>query len=254
MEPTTTTNEGHRGEVQRSFAATRWTLVLRAKGNTPEARQALGELCEAYWQPVFRFLRRSGRDEDSARDLTQDFFTRLLERNSLAAADPARGRFRSFLLGALKHFLADTWDYEHRQKRGGGVQPESLEASSSAETGVGLQLPDPAAKISDEIFDREWALAIMSRALDHVSRALAAEGKAEHFQTLQPWLAGNAPVLSQAEASARLGLSEGALKVAIHRLRKRFREAVRNEIAQTLNNPADVQEELGYLVQVLSRG
>jgi len=235
------------------FAPTRWTVVLRARGDTPEAKAALGALCEAYWQPIFRFLRRSGRNEDSARELTQEFCARLLASNPFAGVDPVRGRFRSFLLGALKHFLADQRDYERRQKRGGGEAPESLEAVHGTDTASELQVPDPAAVAADEVFDREWALALMARALATVERELATEGKTGHFQVLQPWLAGDTTGASQADAALKLGISEGAAKVAVHRLRKRFREAVRKEICETLGDEAAVQEELRYLVEVLSR-
>ncbi len=236
------------------FAPTHWTLVLRARGDTAEAKAALGALCEAYWQPIFRFLRRSGRDEDTARELTQEFCARLLSGGGLSALDPSRGRFRSFLLGAVKHFLADMRDHDRRQKRGGGVAPESLGRSQLTETDIELELPDPAANVPDEVFDREWALAVMANALAAVERELTDEGKKEQFEVLQPWLAGNAASLSQAEAASKLGINEGAIKVAIHRLRKRFRETVRNQIAETVGDPSAVQDELHYLVDVLSRG
>jgi RNA polymerase sigma factor (sigma-70 family) len=235
------------------FAATRWTLVLRARGDTPEARLALGELCTAYWTPVFRFLRREGRDDDTSRDLTQEFFARLLAGDGLATVDPARGRFRSFLLGAVKHFLADARARERRLKRGGGVAPESLDAPGDTGTTATLQVPDPAAALADEVFDREWALAVMDHALVAAERELAADGKQAHFDVLKPWLVGDTSGVSQAEAAQRLGLSEGAVKVAVHRLRKRFRELVKSEITQTVGDPALAQEELRYLVEVLSR-
>ncbi len=239
-----------------SFAPTRWTLVLRARGDSAEARTALGDLCEAYYQPVLRFLRSEGRDEESARDLTQEFFARLLAREGLATVDPARGRFRSYLLGAVKHFLADQRDHERRLKRGGGKVPESLEATSTCEqnTGAGLQVADPAALPSDRTFDREWALTVMDRAVTAVQQEFTAAGKAEEFDGLKPWLAGEGQAVSQAEAAVKLGLSASAMKVAVHRLRKRFRELVRAELAQTVSSPAEVDEELRYLVEVLSAG
>ena len=232
---------------------TRWTMVLRARGNSPEARAALGALCETYWQPVFRFLRRSGRDEDAARELTQDFCARLLAGNPLANVDPRRGRFRSFLLGALKHFLADLRDRESRQKRGGGTSHEPLQASADTESSLTLEPADPGSIPADEVFDRQWALAVIDHALRQLEAELAQGGKREQFDLLKPWLVGEPAALSQAEAAARMGVSEGALKVAIHRLRKRFREFVRSEIAQTVDDPAAVQEELRYLVEVLAR-
>lgn len=235
------------------FAPTRWTLVLRARGDTPEARAALGELCEAYWNPVFRFLRREGRDDDTARELTQEFFARVLAGSGFDAADPQRGLFRSYLLGAVKHFLADLRERDQRLKRGGGEAPASLDSPTSGETSTTLQVPDPAAEISDLAFDREWALAVMDRALNQLERDLANDGKQAHFDLLKPWLVGAQAGEAQADVAARLGMSEGALKVAIHRMRKRFGEIVKNEIAQTVNTPEAAQEELRYLIEVLSR-
>jgi RNA polymerase sigma-70 factor (ECF subfamily) len=238
------------------FAPTRWTLVQRARGETPAARQALGELCEAYWNPVFRFIRQQGRDDDTARELTQEFFARLLARHGLDHVQTGRGKFRSFLLGAVKHFLADTRDHEFRLKRGGGRRPESLDSATEADTGLdtspGLQVPDPNTLPQDAFFDRQWALAVMERALAALAREFVEAGKSDQFDVLKPWLVGESPTLSQADAARRLGLSEGAAKVAVHRLRKRFRELIRSELAQTLAEPNTIEEELRYLVEVLS--
>jgi RNA polymerase sigma factor (sigma-70 family) len=234
-----------------AFAPTRWTLVLRARGESVEARGALSELCEAYYQPVFRFLRREGREEDAARELTQEFFARLLTGGGFGAADPRRGRFRSYLLGAVKHFLSNQRDHEQRQKRGSGVAPESLDAQTGTETT--LQVADHASTPDDTLFDREWALAVMDRALQSLAAEFTGADKMEQFTALKPWLVGDTATLPQAEAAARLGLSESAIKVAIHRLRKRFREVIRAEIAQTMENPAEVDAELRYLVEVLAR-
>lgn len=235
-----------------AFAPTRWTLILRARGETPEARVALGELCEGYYQPVLRFLQREGREEDEARELTQEFFARVLERDGFATADPERGRFRSYLLGALKHFLADQRKHEQRLKRGGGAVVESLDAATGDDGGAAAQVADTAATAPEMFFDREWALAVMARALDVLQKEFATGGKAEQFEQLKPWLMGEAASMSQAEAARALGLSEGAVKVVIHRLRKRFREAVRGEIGQTLRDPSLVDEELRHLIEALS--
>jgi len=233
------------------FSATRWTLGLRARGGSVEARGALSELCEAYYQPVFRFLRREGREEDAARELTQEFFARLLAGNGLGAADPRRGRFRSYLLGAVKHFLANQRDHESRQKRGSGLAPESLDAGTDTEPA--LQITDHASTPDDTLFDREWALAVMARALQSLADEFTRDGKADQFTALKPWLVGDAALLPQADAATRLGLSETAVKVAIHRLRKRFREVIRAEIAQTMEEARDVDAELRYLVEVLAK-
>ncbi len=235
-----------------AFAPTRWTLILRARGGTPEARAALGELCEAYYQPVMRFLRREGRDEDAARDLTQEFFARILGDGGFDQADPERGHFRSYLLGALKHFLADQRKHEQRLKRGGGVTPESLDATGADDDAPTPQFADAAAASPDAGFDREWALAVMARGLGVLQKEFVAAGKADQFDTLNPWLMGESSTMSQADAARRLGLSEGAVKVVIHRLRKRFRDAVRTEIAQTLRDPSLVDEELRHLIEALA--
>lgn len=242
-----------------AFVTTQWTRVLEARSNSPEAQAALGELCTAYYAPVLAFIRRSGRDEDAARDLTQEFFARLLARRGLDTVEPGRGRFRSFLLGAVKHFLADQLDRERAAKRGGGQTPLSLDAHAGDTTqGGGMssalpQLADPAATVPDAFFDRQWALTILDRALAGLAAEHQAAGKADQFQTLKPWLTGDTAQLSQADAAQRLDMNESAVKVAIHRLRKRFRELVKAEIAKTVSAGSDVQAELNYLLEVLSR-
>jgi DNA-directed RNA polymerase specialized sigma24 family protein len=240
-------NDTRPASVNPVFQTTRWTMVNRARGDAPEARVALGELCEAYWMPVYRFLRREGRNEDESRELTQEF----LSGGSLENADPAKGRFRSYLLGALKHFLADRNRSEGRQKRGGGAAVESIEAAGT-ETSPGLQVPDPTATVSDAYFDREWALAVMDRGLKTVQAAFTESGKGKQFEVLKPWLIGETENLSQSNAAAELGMTTGAIKVAIHRLRKDFREAIQAEIAQTVTTPEEIAAELRYLIEVLS--
>ncbi|KAB2675592.1 MAG: sigma-70 family RNA polymerase sigma factor [Verrucomicrobia bacterium] len=232
-----------------TFAPTRWTLVLQARGDTPQARAALGDLCAAYYQPVLRFLQREGRDEDAARELAQEFFARLLARDSLAGVDPVRGRFRSFLLGALRHFLADFRAHAAAAKRGGGTPHEPL--PHGTDTSPGLEVAAPAGD-PDALFDRQWALAIMDRSLARLSAEYADAGRGEQFAHLKAWLADGAPV--GADAAERLGSSEGALRVAIHRMRRRFRELVRGEVAQTVPSFSVVDQELRYLVEVLAAG
>jgi RNA polymerase sigma-70 factor (ECF subfamily) len=236
-----------------AFHTTRWTMVMRARGDEPEARVALGELCEAYWTPVFRFLCREGRNEDESRELTQEFFARILSRGEIGRIDPERGRFRSYLLGALKHFLADRRRAEGRQKRGGEAVVESID-SGGTETSPGMQILDPEGAVPEGWFDREWALAVMDRALKVVKSDLTEAGKERHFEVLKPWLVGDTGKLSQADAASALGLSAGAVKVAIHRLRRSFRDAVETEIAQTVDDPDDIAGELRYLIEVLTCG
>ncbi|MCX8157240.1 MAG: sigma-70 family RNA polymerase sigma factor [Verrucomicrobiae bacterium] len=235
------------------FGPTRWTLVLRSQGGTPEARAALSELCEAYYQPVLRFLQREGRHEDAARELAHDFFARLLERGQVGGAHPAKGRFRSYLLGALKHYLADRREKEGRLKRGGGVILQPLESETTHPTAaIAREGAEATSTVTDAWFDRQWALTVMARALKNLEEQMVSEGRAEHFRVLKPWLAGDGAALDAAAAAAQLGLGESALKVAVHRLRKRFRHAVREEVAQTLPEGADLQAELRYLIEALS--
>jgi RNA polymerase sigma factor (sigma-70 family) len=231
------------------FVTTQWTRVLEARGDSPEAKAALSDLCAAYYAPAIAFIRRNAPDEDSARDLTQEFFARLLARHGIDGVDPARGRFRSFLLGAVKHFLANMHDHAHRLKRSTGQPLQSIETGT--DTSPGLQLADPKAPSPDREFDRKWALTLLDRALAALAREHEVSGKADQFEALKPWLSGDTENISQAEAAAGLGMNEGAVKVAIHRLRRRFREVIKNEIGQTLSDPDQVDVELRELLEAL---
>lgn len=227
-----------------SFHPTRWTLVLRTRGEGEDAKAALSDLCAACYEPVVSFLRREGRSEDVAREVAHAFFENVLT-GGLGAPDPSRGRFRSYLLGALKHFLSKQRDAALAGKRGGGV--EHVPLVSENDTAPGLPMPG----VTDDAlaFDREWALALIARALNSLEREHA--HKPEFFTTLKPWLGGAANT-SQTEAASALGLSETAVKVSIHRLRSRFRELIRAEIAATMNDPADIADELRHLIAVAS--
>lgn len=245
-------NPSERSSPKRApvFFTTRWTLVMQARGDAPEARAALGDLCESYWTPVYRFLRREGRSEDQSEELAQEFFSRLLSKNAIEQADPMKGRFRSYLLGALKHFLSDKRRAEGRQKRGGDAVIESIESGGS-ETSPGLQLPDPGSTATDAYFDRHWALAVMERGLATVEESFITSGKERHFEVLKPWLMGDADGLSQQQAATDLGMSAGAIKVAVHRLRQKFGQAIRSEIAETVDREEEIAEELRYLIEAL---
>jgi RNA polymerase sigma factor (sigma-70 family) len=232
-----------------TFVTTQWTRVLEARGDSPDARAALSDLCAAYYNPVFAFIRRSTQSDDAARDLTQEFFARLLTRNGFAKADRQRGRFRSYLLGAVKHFLADMQDHANRLKRGAGQTLESIDAGT--DTSPGLQLPDGNTRTPDREFDRQWALTVLELALNRVAEEHRASGKADHFETLKPWLIGEAQGSRQADAARQLGINEGAVKVAIHRLRRRFRETIKSEIAQTVNDETEQPDELQRLLEAL---
>lgn len=232
------------------FATTRWTRVLASRGDSPEAKLALSDLCAAYYAPVVAFLHREGRDEDAARELTHEFFARVLERQSFGGADPARGRFRSYLLGALKHFLANERVRGLREKRGGAAAhlPLSTDTDTAMAGGV-VPVIEPAA---DVLFDREWATALLERALGLLRGEAEAQGNRSEFDTLKPWLTGDGADRKQADAARDLGVSETAARVAIHRLRRRFREVVKAEIAQTVAEPSDVAGELQHLIAALS--
>jgi RNA polymerase sigma-70 factor (ECF subfamily) len=227
------------------FLTTRWTRVVQAKGRTPEGRAALSDLCAAYYVPVHAFIRQWLRGQDQAEDLTQAFFTELLSRNGVEGADPDLGRFRSFLLGAVKHFLHHVRSREQAVKRGGRVEFQALDATSA-----GLEIPDASTLPPDAAFDKQWALTLLGHALTALEQQFTAEGKAVLFGILKPWLTGEAG--PQAAAAAALGLSETAVKVSIHRLRQRFRQQLRSELAQTLDSPAMVEEEMGHLFAALS--
>jgi RNA polymerase sigma factor (sigma-70 family) len=246
--PTTPASSQSRG----IFVTTQWTQVLATRGDSPEARQALSDLCAAYYTPVFVLMRRAAPSEEAARDLTQEFFSRLLSRAGLGQVDRERGRFRFFLLGAVKHFLADVHDEQTRLKRGGGRLPISLDAGT--DSSPGMEIADASLPSPDLEFDREWAVTLLDRALDRLGREQAEAGKEEQFPALKPWLTGDKQEVLLADLASRLGMSDGALRVTLHRLRKRFRELVREEIAGTVGDSTHVREEMGYLLEVLSRG
>ena len=242
-------SDDHPSPPPAAFATTQWTRVLEARGDSPQAQAALSDLCAAYYAPVLAFIRRTGLDEEGARDLTQEFFARLLARQGLDTVNPQRGRFRSFLLGAVKHFLADMRDHAHRLKRGAGQRHESIDPGT--DTSPGLQLADEQTPSPDREFDRKWALTVLDRALAALAEEHHTAGNSEQFEALKPWLTGDIENVSQADAARQLGLNEGAVKVAIHRLRRRFRALVKTEIGRTLNDPSQVADELACLVAAL---
>lgn len=226
--------------------------MLQARGDSPDARLALSDLCGAYYAPVFAFISRAALNADAARDLTQEFFVRFLSRRPLENVEASKGRFRSYLLGAVKHFLADAHDHAHRLKRGAGVTLEPLDASPG--TSPGLQVADASAPPPDLEFDRKWALTVLKRALCALAHQHEAAGKGREFAVLKPWLVGDTEHLIQGDAAKELGLSESAVRVKIHRLRLEFRQQVKREIAQTLNDPSETAHELACVIAVLRPG
>jgi DNA-directed RNA polymerase specialized sigma24 family protein len=231
------------------FPTTRWTLVVAAGDpRRKEARSALVSLCENYWYPLYAYLRRRGYPADQAQDLTQGFFIRMLEGRYLDRADPEKGRFRSFLLSSLKFFVADEEDRDRAHKRGGGALVP-LEFSSGEER----YRREPAHDETPErIFERRWALSVLDRVVEKLRNEFVQHGRPEHFERLKVFLLGQSDAPYTALAR-EMNTSEGALKVAIHRLRKRYRELFRQEIADTVADPAEVESELRYLVVVLTR-
>ena len=237
-------------EAGAHFATTRWTLVLKARADAADPGAALSELCEAYYKPVQAFIGAKVRNPENANDLTQEFFARVLRGGAFDRADPVRGRFRSFLLGAVKHFLADMRDRAAAGKRGSGIEAVPLEPAT--DTSPGFEPAAPRGEMDDAVFDREWAIALLDRALLALAAELSAAGKGEHFTTLKPWLTGAPSPPAAEDAAAQLGLNENALTVAIHRLRKRFRALVKFEIAQTVSSPDEQQAELQHLIAALA--
>ncbi len=226
----------------REFAATRWSIVVAAgRRSSPDSQQALESLCRTYWYPLYAYVRRRVPDVHQAQDLTQEFFASLLERNALNAADRRRGRFRSFLLAAFKNFLADEWDKAKAQKRGGGRQPLPL----NFDPGEGRFALEPADDLCPErLYEKQWALTFLDHVLNRLREELVAKGKQDHFEALKPFLGGeNAAGGYQAAADA-LGMSTAAVKVAAHRLRRRYREILRAEVADTVAEPGEVDDEI----------
>ena len=236
-------------EAPRVFPPTRWSLVLAAtRPDAPESAAALEAICRAYWQPLYAYVRRSGRSPHDAQDLTQEFFRRLLEQNLLEAADRDRGRLRSFLIVALKHFMVNEWRKAVTQRRGGAQSHLSFD-TDLAETRYAA---DTSALAPEEVFDRQWALTMLSLTMERLRAEFAAAGRPGDFVVLKDCLLTARGALDYTAIAARLGLNAGATRVAVHRLRKRFREIYREEITQTLADGADVEGELRHLAAALA--
>jgi RNA polymerase sigma factor (sigma-70 family) len=232
-----------------AFTTTHWSLVLQAADSqSPLLNEALERLCRAYWPPIHTYLRRNGHSPEDARDLTQSFFAYLLERRALRIADPERGRFRSFLLGSLRHFLAHERERAQALKRGGNVPLFSLEELGPEEA-TALDVADGLSP--EAAFDRRWALEQIERALQHLREGYATEGRGPLFDLLKNYVWGEHNNLTLAQIAARLELTEEAVKKAVQRLRARLQSALRQEIGQTLSSPDQIDEELRHLRQAL---
>jgi RNA polymerase sigma-70 factor (ECF subfamily) len=232
------------------FATTHWTTVLTARDEqSPQAAEALEKLCRRYWPPVYAFIRRRGHGPDDAQDLTQEFFARLLEKHYLDAADASKGKFRTLLLTAVSRFLANERERALAQKRGGGAAHVSLEAED-AKDGCHVEPADPATP--ETIFERRWAETVLETVLARLRQEFEDAGQRERFDVLKPFLAAEKQAPSGAAVAAWLGLSESAVYSAVHRLRQRYGELLREEIAHTVASPEEIDDELRYLVRVLS--
>jgi len=234
-----------------AFPPTRWSLVLAARQRpSPASAEALEAVCRAYWYPLYAYVRRCGSSPPDAQDTTQEFFRRLLEKRWLDQADRDKGRLRTFLITALKHFMAKEWRRQSAQKRGGGqdcipMDTEFAESRYAADASV--------ASAADEVFDRQWALTLLELAMDRLQSEFATAGRAGDFAVLKQFLAVSHAAIDYRSAAARLNISEGNARVAVHRLRKRFRELYREEISQTLPDGADLDAELRHLANALAR-
>lgn len=234
------------------FPPTLWSVVLLAGGREPSAQsqQALATLCQNYWFPLFAYLRRNGNSPQDAEDLTQGFFLHLLQKNRLETVAREKGRFRSFLLASLKNFLADAWEKSQAQKRGGGTTIVSFESAGAEERYQAESMPmaDP-----ERLFERRWAIALLDRVLGRLEAEFKAAGKGQRFEQLQVFLSGDPRGLHYADIASTLGMTEGAVKVAVLRMRARYRELIQDEVAQTVARPEDVADEMRHLFAVLSR-
>jgi DNA-directed RNA polymerase specialized sigma24 family protein len=234
---------------QRRFATTRWSLVIAAGSRAePGAAAALAALCETYWFPVYAFVRRSGHSTQDAQDLTQAFFARMIEKNDVGTADPARGRFRAFLLTSVRNFLANQRDAAAAQKRGGGAVHIPIEFDDG-ERRYRLELPDH--ETPERLYERRWALSTLAAAMNLVAAEYQAADRRGLFDHLKPFLAGVEPD-SYVTLATELDTTEGALRVALHRLRRAYASALRSVVSETVESPSDVDEELRYLVRVVS--
>jgi RNA polymerase sigma-70 factor (ECF subfamily) len=235
--------------VANRFVTTEWSQVCTARdGGDSEARRALEHLCQIYWYPLYAFVRRQGHDTESAADLTQAYFTELMEKDILRSVEPSAGRFRSFLLASLKHFLSHERDRERALKRGGGTVTISLDAEVG-EARIGAVASERLTP--EEVFERQWAYTVLERVLQRLRVSAAEAGSAKQFDCLKGYLTGDATGVPYSQVAAELGMSEGAVGSAVYRLRRRFGSMLRTEIAATVADPADANDEIRHLLSVI---
>ncbi|MEI6193375.1 MAG: sigma-70 family RNA polymerase sigma factor [Verrucomicrobiota bacterium] len=236
-------------DAPRSFPNTRWSVVLAARQSSPESAAALEALCRAYWYPLYAYVRRCGQSPQDAQDLTQEFFCRLLKKRWFEAADREKGKLRTFLIVALKHFITKEWRRASAQRRGGGTAPAPFD-TAFAESRFAT---DSHALAPDETFDRQWALTLLDLTVNRLRDEFATAGKPGDFEALKNCLLAERGAIDYAAVGSQLGVNEGAARVAVHRLRKRFREIYRAEISQTLAAGEDLDAELRHLAAALAR-
>jgi RNA polymerase sigma-70 factor (ECF subfamily) len=242
---------GTRQEGGASFATTHWSVVAQsALTDVPEAAKALEQLCEMYWPPIYSFVRRRGYAPADAQDLTQSFFAFFLRTKAYARTDRLQGKFRSFLLASVKNFLSDNWDREQAIKRGGDYEFVSLDQETAEAFYDASSASDSTA---ERLFDLRWAKSLTAGALNSLRKELQAEGKLKLFEQLKNFLSGGSVLASYDDASTRTGLPRATVKTHVHRLRQRYREIVRREIARTVSAPHEIDEELRYLCSVLAK-
>ena len=239
-----------RNDAPRTFETTRWSVILLA-GNksSPEAELALTTLCETYWFPLYSYVRRRGHNVNEAQDLTQEFFACLLEKDYVASADQERGRFRAFLLTALKNFLSKQRDKERAQKRGGGRTPLSLDLA----LGESQYVAEPSDSLTaEQLYERQWTVGLLNRVMEKLAEEMREAGKEDWFEQLKRYIVGGADGPTYAKTAETLGITESAAKTAAHRMRKRYGRLLRNEIAETVEHVADVEDEIRTLFTAFS--
>ncbi len=242
-------NDAEQLRNNRQFATTRWNIVCAVGDEDAQtASTALQELCQIYWYPLYTFVRRQGNDANSAADLTQAFFADLLERQDLKRVDPSLGKFRSFLLRALKHFLVNQWDKARAQKRGGGTSPLSLDFDAADNR---YRLEPVHGQTPELIYQKQWARTLLDRVKNELRSEFISRGKGHQFDRLEKFIAGKSDEETLATAAAQLEMTEVAVKVALHRMRQRFGELLRVEIQQTVGTPEEIQSEIRQLFEVL---
>jgi RNA polymerase sigma factor (sigma-70 family) len=235
--------------ISERFVTTHWSQVLlAADSDSPNSAEALEQLCHSYWYPLYAYVRRQGRSAEDAQDLTQEFFARLLERKVVRLADPERGRFRTFLLSSLKNFLINEWEKARAAKRGGGGVAFSLDEQDAD----GRYLTEPIDGLTPErIYEKRWAVTLLAIVLERLRQEYLAHDKELLFDALKPYVCGDTITEGYEEVAGRLGMSAGAVRVAMHRLRDTYRELLRAEVARTVDSPVDIDEELRHLVAAL---